>query len=139
MNSSQLPIHTLSLSNNPPTASAKDGEASAYELVPEEQEVDEDEDVRPVYNDEPEADDDELNSSDGSGFYGSEDDDDEEIDIDSALDAREVALAYYSKRENVGAGKGTGPLGGDGHPDTFDPWNQPVRSLPSPFPRRCSH
>lgn len=128
--SSTLPIHTLSLSSNPPSTSAKDGEASAYELVPDDQEVDEDEDARPEYNDEPESDLD--GSSDGSGFYGSEDDE-EEIDIDSALDAREVALAYYSKRAGVGAGAGTGPLGGDGSPDTFDPWNQPVRpplSLP---------
>jgi hypothetical protein len=123
--SSTLPIHTLSLSSNPPSTSAKDGEASAYELVPDDQEVDEDEDARPEYNDEPESDLD--GSSDGSGFYGSEDDE-EEIDIDSALDAREVALAYYSKRAGVGAGAGTGPLGGDGSPDTFDPWNQPVRT-----------
>lgn len=120
------PIHTLSFSQNPAFA-PKDGQASIHELVPEDIEYDDDMDEeRPSLTSDGE--------SDSSGFYGnSEDEDDEEIDIDGALHAREVALEYHRQRMNLGAGAGTGPLGGDLEPDAYDSWNQPVRLLSSPL------
>lgn len=120
------PIHTLSFSQIPAVA-PKDGQASIHEFVPEDIEYDDDlDEERPSLTSDGE--------SDSSGFYGnSDDEDDEEIDIDGALHAREVALEYHRQRMNLGAGAGTGPLGGDLEPEAYDSWNQPVRLLSFPF------
>ena len=70
-----------------------------------------------------------LDDDDDSGFHYSDDDDedDEDVDVDAAMHAREIALEYHKKRALVGAGRGTGPLGGDHEPGELDAWNQPVR------------
>lgn len=108
----------------------------AEEEVEEEEDIDENEGVidvaRPMHLPS------DSEESDSSGFYGEEsddeddddDDDIDEIDIDGALHAREVALEYHRLRSGLGAGAGTGPLGGDREPDAYHSWNQSVRSFP---------
>ncbi|MBW0503815.1 hypothetical protein O181_043530 [Austropuccinia psidii MF-1] len=39
-----------------------------------------------------------------------------DIDIQTALDWRQIALEYHTKRQGLGLGQGTGPLGGDHAP-----------------------
>lgn len=122
------PIHTLSLSST--SNSLPSGHLSIANYEPEDQESDSDEhsasELRPSLTS------DGSESSDSSGFYGSDFDEDEEeedeIDIDGALHNREVALEYHRLRMNVGAGAGTGPLGGDRDPESYDSWNQEVSS-----------
>ncbi|KAI5481688.1 hypothetical protein MNV49_002914 [Pseudohyphozyma bogoriensis] len=113
---SQGPIHTLSLgsSSKPLTP----GSASIHEITGSD--VEEDAGHNPSLTSDGDSD------SDSSGFYGNEDlSDESDVDIDAVLHAREVALEYHRQRMNVGAGAGTGPLGGDGLPEGFDTWNQP--------------
>ncbi|BGP23623.1 uri1, prefoldin-like chaperone [Rhodotorula toruloides] len=96
------PVHTISLSARPSEPSKQADGTISYADIP----FDSDEDV-----DEEDPD----GSSDEEGFDWSDDDDeidDEELDVDAALHAREVALAYHRQRLNVGGGRGTGPLGG---------------------------
>lgn len=113
------PIHTLALSG--PNAASANGMIDEAEY----EEPDPSDDGDPSLTSDGE--------SDSSGFYGNEDEEDEdELDIDSALHAREVALEYHRQRMNLGAGAGTGPLGGDATPDAYDSWNQPVRLFPLP-------
>ena len=64
---------------------------------------------------------DEDDDSDGLYQYDdSEDEDDENYHIDDVLAMREAALLYHSKRYDLGAGVGTGPLGGNKRPDEYD-------------------
>ncbi|PLW19729.1 hypothetical protein PCANC_07652 [Puccinia coronata f. sp. avenae] len=65
---------------------------------------------------------------DGSSTW-SEDEDDaegssswppEDLDIQTALDLRQAALEYHTKRQGLGLGRGTGPLGGDQAPGSDD-------------------
>ncbi|KAG0147548.1 hypothetical protein CROQUDRAFT_132450 [Cronartium quercuum f. sp. fusiforme G11] len=66
---------------------------------------------------------------DGSSVWSMEDEGDEaewppnDLDIQAALDLRQAALEYHTKRQSLGIGAGTGPLGGD-HPPT-DPDQEP--------------
>lgn len=60
---------------------------------------------------------------DEEDYYNYDDDDDEEeedLHIDDVLAMREAALEYHAKRSSLGAGRGTGPLGGDYQPDEFE-------------------
>lgn len=131
-----VPIHTISLSNR--SGTLEEGHASLSELIPEYPAYDEQDEERPRLGDDESEQDDgddedyDDDDSDSSGFYGNEDDEDDEedeIDIDGALHAREVALDYHRLRMNVGAGAGTGPLGGQLDPQAYDSWNQAVRIL----------
>ncbi|GAA6008514.1 hypothetical protein JCM10207_007139 [Rhodosporidiobolus poonsookiae] len=99
------PVHTISLSGRPSASSstapavppeARDGVVSYADI--------------PFSSDEDEP----LDDSDDEDvdWTYSDSDDDEEFDVDAALHAREVALAYHQQRQRVGAGRGTGPLGG---------------------------
>jgi len=110
------PIHTLSLSA---AAAAKPfsehGTMSVYDIDDDEEQHDDDD-----------GDDESDEEEDSDAFYGSDYSDDEEVDIDAALHAREIALEYHRQRMNVGAGAGTGPLGGFADPESYDAWNQPV-------------
>ena len=131
--SAPKPIHTISLSNK---SRSDDGIASLQDIIDdsdfEEAEAAEEMGVLGELEDEEEEVpveaeiDDEENSDE---FYAEEEDEEdyEDMDIDGALHAREVALAYHRARADVGAGAGTGPLGGDADPNAFDAWNQPVR------------
>lgn len=129
-----VPIHTISLSNR--SGTLEEGHASLGELIPEYPAYDEQDEERSKLGDDEseqeDGDDEDYDDedSDSSGFYGNEDDEDEdedEIDIDGALHAREVALDYHRLRMNVGAGAGTGPLGGELDSQAYDSWNQAVR------------
>ncbi|GAA6061406.1 hypothetical protein JCM10212_004464 [Sporobolomyces blumeae] len=103
------PIHTISLSSKPSPSSStstprnRDGTISYADIPFGSDEEDEDED-------------DPTLSSEDEGLYRDDDDsddfDDEDFDVDAALHQREVALAYHRQRLEVGAGRGTGPLGG---------------------------
>lgn len=125
------PIHTISLSNK---SRSDDGIASLQDII-DDDEAEEAEaaeemgELGELGEEEPEEeeDDDEDHSDE---FYAEEEDegDYEDMDIDGALHAREVALAYHRARADLGAGAGTGPLGGDADPNAFDAWNQPVRT-----------
>lgn len=44
----------------------------------------------------------------------------QDLDIQTALDLRQAALAYHSQRQGLGLGSGTGPLGGDKPPGSDD-------------------
>ena len=71
----------------------------------------------------------EDDGSDGSYGYDDDEDEDEEEeelpDIDALLLNREIALEYHQKRFGLGAGQGTGALGGDGR--AWDAEEQEVR------------
>lgn len=75
-----------------------------------------------MYEDDPYEEED--GDEDSDGFYDYDDSEDEDdpdnIHIDDVLAMREAALEYHAKRYNLGAGAGTGPLGGYGRPDEFD-------------------
>lgn len=62
--------------------------------------------------------------SDSDGLYQYDDSDDEDDDdnyhIDDVLAMREAALQYHARRYDLGAGAGTGPLGGNKRPDEYD-------------------
>lgn len=104
------PIHTVSMGS----ASGAFGSTSIQEIFTEDLEDDDD-----GFDDE----------SDSSGFYGTDNEDEsDDMDIDGALHNREIALEYHRKRMDLGAGAGTGPLGGDRDSEAFDAWNQAVRS-----------
>ncbi|KAA1100990.1 hypothetical protein PGT21_003587 [Puccinia graminis f. sp. tritici] len=79
-----------------------------------------------------EEDQDDLDSdedNDGSSTW-SEDEDEgaaggsswppEDLDIQTVLDLRQAALEYHTKRQGLGLGRGTGPLGGDRAPGSDD-------------------
>lgn len=126
------PVHTLSLSQSGETTS-RNGQASAQALLHEQEE--QDRMMQAVSS--RGYDEDEDDESDSSGFYGSEaeesyDEEGDDLDIDGALQAREVALEYHRQRMNVGAGAGTGSLGGFRDPEAYDAWNQAVRPASSP-------
>lgn len=118
-----MPIHTISLSAKKASSSSsasslgsrEPGHASLNDLLSSDDDGHDDED---------EDGSDEFYANESGDEY--DDDEDEEIDIDAALEAREAALAYHEKRMAIGAGAGTGPLGGDAAPDAFDAWNQAV-------------
>ena len=89
--------------------------------------VQEEESQMAEYQDNHEAEDeeyDETSEEDLDGLYdygySDEEDDEENIHIDDVLAMREAALEYHAKRYNLGAGAGTGPLGGHGRPDEFE-------------------
>jgi hypothetical protein len=126
------PVHTISLSAK---SSTTNGTVSVNELGPDDEEF-EFEDVDDLEGGEIDIpskmfiDSEEEDASDSSGFYAESDDeeDDEDFDVDGILHNREVALAYHQKRAGLGAGAGTGPLGGSEAPDAFNSWNQAVSS-----------
>lgn len=66
--------------------------------------------------------DDQLDYSDEEGYYDDDDIDSDEDNthIDDILAMREAAMEYHAKRHALGAGLGTGPLGGFGREDEFD-------------------
>lgn len=72
-----------------------------------------------------EEDDDLMDDSDEDGYYDDdlEDSDDDNTHIDDILAMREAAMEYHAKRHALGAGLGTGPLGGFKGPDAFDEVN----------------
>ncbi|GAA6052014.1 hypothetical protein JCM3770_002321 [Rhodotorula araucariae] len=95
------PVHTISLSARPSGPDRPEGTVSFGDI--------------PYDSDEAglDHDDGEDGESDEDWAYSDEDDfDDEELDVDLALHQREVALAYHRQRLALGAGRGTGPLGG---------------------------
>ncbi|BGP14830.1 uri1, prefoldin-like chaperone [Rhodosporidiobolus nylandii] len=101
------PIHTISLSSRPSPSSSSSAPAAqpgtiSYADIPFDAGEDE------PYSGSDRGEDDE----DGEDWSYSDDSDDEEFDVDAALHAREVALEYHRQRLRVGAGKGTGALGG---------------------------
>jgi hypothetical protein len=66
--------------------------------------------------------DDEEDEDDSDGFYNYEDSDEDAEDnvhIDDLMAMREAALEYHAKRYDLGAGAGTGPLGGDKEVDAY--------------------
>lgn len=67
---------------------------------------------------------DDLEDSDDPDYLDDDDFDDDSDDdnthIDDILAMREAAMEYHAKRHALGAGAGTGPLGGPGRPDEFD-------------------
>ena len=89
--------------------------------------------------DEDEADED--SDSDGLYDYGSDDDDEDEdgYHIDDVLAMREAALEYHKKRFELGAGKGTGPLGGDREPDAYDEVSEGLRCEITPLTPETAH
>ncbi|GJN87626.1 hypothetical protein Rhopal_000581-T1 [Rhodotorula paludigena] len=97
------PVHTISLSGSS-SAAGKAGTVS-YADIPFDS-GDED----------PEGADDDDDEDDDGGFRDWDEDDeefdDEDFDVDAAMMQREVALAYHRQRMNLGAGRGTGALGG---------------------------
>ena len=100
------PVHTISF--GAPTAEQPVPEGTvSYADIPDDSN-DEEDDEEPYYDDD----------TDEDGFVYSDDHDDEddiddaELDVDAALHAREVALAYHQQRLNLGGGRGTGALGG---------------------------
>lgn len=84
---------------------------------------------------------DEDSDSDGLYDYGSEDDDEDEdgYHIDDVLAMREAALEYHKKRFELGAGKGTGPLGGDREPDAYDEVSEGLRCEITPLTPETAH
>ncbi|GAA5861382.1 hypothetical protein JCM8547_006112 [Rhodosporidiobolus lusitaniae] len=118
------PVHTISLSSKPTasssTSSAKTGAAAAKDGVLSYADIDfdsdeEDPDLDSDGEDYPDWDDDEEG-----------DEDEEDFDVDSALHQREVALAYHAQRMRVGAGRGTGALGGFHEPGRGETWEENV-------------
>lgn len=67
---------------------------------------------------------DDLEDSEDSDYLGDDDfgydSDDDNTHIDDLLAMREAAMEYHAKRHALGAGAGTGPLGGAGRPDEYD-------------------
>ncbi|GAA6027933.1 hypothetical protein JCM8097_001788 [Rhodosporidiobolus ruineniae] len=107
------PVHTISLSSRPTAGSSSTGSTEPkkegtinyadLDFGPDE----EDPDLAPSDLSEGEEEEEE------DDYWGpSDDDEDEEFDVDAALHQREVALAYHQQRLRVGAGAGTGALGG---------------------------
>lgn len=91
------------------------GRASEADVPEQEENSEEDEDD--------DDQDQEGDESDSDGLYQYDDTDDEEDEnyhIDDVLAMREAALLYHSKRYDLGAGSGTGPLGGNKRPDEYD-------------------
>ena len=84
---------------------------------------------------------DEDSDSDGLYDYGSDDDDEDEdgYHIDDVLAMREAALEYHKKRFELGAGKGTGPLGGDREPDAYDEVSEDLRCEITPLTPETAH
>ncbi|KNZ55859.1 hypothetical protein VP01_2560g1 [Puccinia sorghi] len=76
--------------------------------------------------DQHELDSDEID--DGSSTWSVDEDDaeggsswpPEDLDIQTALDLRQAALEYHTKRQGLGLGRGTGPLGGNRPPGSDD-------------------
>jgi hypothetical protein len=99
------PVHTISFGAPKAEQPVPEGTVS-YADIPDDSN-DEEDDEEP-YHDDDDSDEDEFVYSDED-----EDDiDDAELDVDAALHAREVALAYHQQRLNLGGGRGTGALGG---------------------------
>lgn len=75
--------------------------------------------------------DDQLDDSDDDGYYDDDDIDSDEDNthIDDILAMREAAMEYHAKRHALGAGLGTGPLGGFGREDEFDEVRHVTRTL----------
>lgn len=73
-----------------------------------------------------------------SSLWSTHDDEDDgewppnDLDIQAALDLRQTALEYHTKRQSLGLGAGTGPLGGDHPPPNADdePEWVPIDSRP---------
>ncbi|GAA5880512.1 hypothetical protein JCM3774_000633 [Rhodotorula dairenensis] len=109
------PVHTISF--KAPTADwpVPEGTVSYADIPDDSNDEADDDDGDDNDDEEPyigDSDDDEFGYSDGE--YGDDDDeiDEAELDVDAALHAREVALAYHQQRLNLGGGRGTGALGG---------------------------
>jgi hypothetical protein len=75
----------------------------------------------------------ELHSDESTEDGGDFEFDEGEADLDAAQHQREIALAYYEKREKFAA-QAAAALSSHSHIEE-DPWDQPVRLLPS-FPHR---
>ena len=75
----------------------------------------------------------ELHSDESTEDGGDFEFDEGEADLDAAQHQREIALAYYEKREKFAA-QAAAALSSHSHIEE-DPWDQPVRLLPS-LPRR---
>lgn len=73
-----------------------------------------------VDHDEAYYDDDDASGSDELYNYDSDEDEDDNVHIDDLLAMREAALEYHQRRFQLGAGRGTGSLGGDGDHDAFE-------------------
>ncbi|GAA5840746.1 hypothetical protein JCM9279_001207 [Rhodotorula babjevae] len=104
------PVHTISLSARTSSGAERAPGTVSFGDIPFGSD-DEDEGAPHVAGDVDgeEGEDDEDDDWD----YSDDDDfDDEELDVDLALHQREVALAYHRQRLMLGAGRGTGPLGG---------------------------
>ncbi|GAA5945557.1 hypothetical protein JCM3775_002630 [Rhodotorula graminis] len=102
------PVHTISLSARPSSGADRPPGTVSFGDIPFGSD-EEDEGVPHVAGDvdgEEDEDDDDWDYSDDDDF------DDDELDVDLALHQREVALAYHRQRLMLGAGRGTGPLGG---------------------------
>lgn len=73
---------------------------------------------------EEEYDDEDMQDSDDPDYLDDDDfdqdSDDDNTHIDDILAMREAAMEYHAKRHALGAGAGTGPLGGLGQPDEFN-------------------
>jgi len=90
------------------------------------QQLEEQDDDESSGQDQHELDSDEID--DGSSTWSLDEDDaeggsswpPEDLDIQTALDLRQAALEYHTKRQGLGLGRGTGPLGGDRAPGSDD-------------------
>ncbi|GAA5950122.1 hypothetical protein JCM21900_004603 [Sporobolomyces salmonicolor] len=97
------PIHTISLSSKPSASSSSSSTARADGTIS----------YADIAFDSSEEDPDSMDVDSDEFAYSDEDDfDEEDFDVDAALHQREVALAYHRQRLGVGAGYGTGALGG---------------------------
>lgn len=107
------PVHTISLSARPSSSADRAPGTVSFGDIPFGSD-DEDEGAPHVAGN---VDGEEGGEEDDDDWDYSDDDDeddfdDEELDVDLALHQREVALAYHRQRLMLGAGRGTGPLGG---------------------------
>ncbi|GAA6020022.1 hypothetical protein JCM8202_004957 [Rhodotorula sphaerocarpa] len=103
------PVHTISFKQPAADAPREAGTVSYADIPDDPNAAHSDSDFARDEDDYEEDDDDD----DGFDFLEDDDSDhDAELDVDAALHAREVALAYHQQRLNLGGGRGTGALGG---------------------------
>ncbi|GAA5911426.1 hypothetical protein JCM8208_005057 [Rhodotorula glutinis] len=105
------PVHTISLSARPSSEAERAPGTVSFGDIPFGSD-DEDEGAPHVAGDVDGEEGEEEEDEDWDYSDDDDDFDDDELDVDLALHQREVALAYHRQRLMLGAGRGTGPLGG---------------------------
>lgn len=107
-----------------PIAATFKGKARAMDQDSVNQPPGQSQDAAATMNGEEEYEHDDLDDSDDPDYLDDydtdEDSDDDNTHIDDILAMREAAMEYHAKRHALGAGTGTGPLGGTREQDAFD-------------------